>query len=372
MTDLNSFRDQIDKIDRELVELLDNRARIARLIGATKADQDRSTFDPGRAKAVVHQAVARSDGNFPREGLLYVMREVISACLTLQKHLRVGFLGPKATFAHQAAVREFGSSVEFDTFEIIRDVFIAVENGWIDFGVVPVENSTGGMVHDTLDAFIDYDNCLICSEVLMPIHHVLASNCAMEDIKRIYSHPQPFLQCTRWLKENLPDAEHVELSSTAKGMKEARNDSHGAAIGSEFGAEEYGLRIHARRIEDEPDNTTRFLVISRNDSSSCGDDKTSIMFSVKDRAGALYEILRPFADSDTNLTKIESRPTKKRGWDYAFFLDADRHRTDQVLLDAVEKARPFCAYVRILGSYPREKSPREIEELHTNIEDTKE
>lgn len=369
MTDLNSFRDQIDQIDRDLVRLLDERARIARLIGATKADQDRSTFDPGRAKAVVLQAVARSNGNFPREGLLYVMREVISACLTLQKHLRVGFLGPKATFAHQAAVREFGSSVEFDTLEIIRDVFVAVENGWIDFGVVPVENSTGGMVHDTLDAFIDYDNCLICSEVLLPIHHVFASNYPLEEIKRVYSHPQPFIQCSHWLKENLPNVEHIEVASTAKGMKDARSDTHSAAIGSEFAAEEYGLRILARRVENDHDNTTRFLVISRNDSSPCGDDKTSMMFSVKDRPGALFEILRPFHDREINLTKIESRPTKKRGWDYCFFLDAQVHRTDPLLLKAVEEAKPFCAYQRILGSYPREKTPKEIEELHANQEE---
>jgi chorismate mutase/prephenate dehydratase len=364
MTDLKSFRDEIDSIDRELVRLLDQRACIARRIGASKAESERSTFDPGRAKNVVLQAVARSDGSFPREGLLYVMREVISACLTLQKPLRVGFLGPAATFTHQAAVREFGSSVQFDSFELIRDVFVAVENGWVDFGIVPVENSSGGMVHDTLDAFIDFEKCLVCSEVLLPIHHVLASNYALEDIRRVYSNPQPFIQCQAWLKEHLPHAELVEVASTAKGMKDAKGEQFAAAIGSEFAAEEYGLRVVARRIEDDAENTTRFLVLSHHDSSPCGDDKTSMMFSVKDKPGALFEILRPFADCKMNLSKIESRPTKKRGWDYAFFLDAETHRSNPMLQEAIERARPYCAYVRVLGSYPREKTPREIEELH--------
>ena len=263
--DLKALRVEIDQIDRELVRLLDRRAEIARLVGLSKANSGMTTFDPGRAKAVITRAVSQSSGSFPREGLMYVFREVLSACLNLQKPLKVGFLGPQDTFTHQAAVREFGSSVDFDSFEQIGEVFVAVENGWMDFGVVPIENSTGGTVHSTLDAFIDHP-CSICSEILLPIRHSLLADCSAEEVVKIYSHPQVFLQCAGWLKENLPNVKHIEVGSTAQGMLQAKQEPGAAAIGSELAVEQYGLKLLAKGIEDNQYNTTRFLVISKNDS----------------------------------------------------------------------------------------------------------
>lgn len=360
--ELDQLRKEIDQIDSEMVRLLDRRAKMARAVGQSKATSGRATFDPGRARKVVMEAVARSNGDFPREGLVYVFREVISACLNLQKPLRVGFLGPRDTFTHQAAIREFGSSVEFSSHKLIRDVFIAVENGSIDYGVVPIENSTGGTVHLTLDAFIEHP-CSICSEILLPIHHALLGHSSLDQIRRVYSHPQAFLQCDQWLKANLPDVERVEVDSTAQGMLQAKNDSAGAAIGSEIAGEEYDLTVLARQIQDSQDNTTRFLVISSSDNRPSGEDKTAIMFSVKDRPGALVEVLLPFREANINMSKLESRPTKRRAWEQAFFMDADLHREDQRLITAMEKAKEHCESFRVLGSYPRDKTPREVEEM---------
>lgn len=362
MTELKGLREEIDTLDHQLVCLLDRRAQIAREVGQSKVSEGRATFDPGRARAVVMQAIERSTGDFPREGLVYVIREVMSACLNLQKPLRIGFLGPRDTFAHQAAIREFGSSVEFSAFKIISEVFTAIENGSIDYGVVPIENSTGGTVHTTLDAFIEH-NCRICSEILLPIHHSLLACIPMTEIRRVYSHPQAFLQCDKWLKTNLPNVQRMDVDSTARGMQEARKDPNGAAIASDVGADEYGLTVLGTSIEDNLDNTTRFLVISNTDNKPCGDDKTSLMFSVKDRPGALLHVLKPFYDLGINLSKLESRPTKRRAWEQAFFVDAHGHRDDESIINALEAIQEHVDSLRVLGSYPRDKSPAEIEEF---------
>lgn len=360
--DLKAHREEIDQIDKELVRMLDRRAEIARDVGRSKAETGMNTFDPGRAKAVIHQAVARSSGDFPRSGLEYVFREVLSACLNLQKPLRVGYLGPKDSFCNQAAVREFGSSVEFNSFKLIRDIFIAVERDKIDYGVVPVENSSGGTVHLTLDAFIEHP-VSVCSEVLLPIQHALLGRCEISQIKKVYSHPQAFLQCERWIEQNLPGVELVEVDSTSQGMVEASKDVTSAAIGSEFASEQYSMEVLARAIQDSQDNTTRFLVISQKDTRPSGDDKTSLMFSVRDRPGALIKVLRPFEELGINLSKLESRPTKRRAWEQAFFVDAAGHRESMEIQTALERIKPYCEAIRILGSYPREKSPSEVEEI---------
>jgi chorismate mutase/prephenate dehydratase len=353
---LEKLRHEIDSIDTQLVQLLDRRAEIARLVGKSKAETGGPTFDAGRAKAVVLQAISRSNGQFPNEGLVYVFREILSACLNLQKSLRVGFMGPRDTYSHRAAIREFGSSVEFVPFKLVRDVFMAVEKETVDYGVVPIENSTGGTVHLTLDAFIEHP-CSICSEVLLPIHLSLMGNCDLADVKKVFSHPQPFLQCDRWLKANLPSVQRSEVDSTTQGMLEAKKEPFAAAIGSELAADEYGLRVLAKNIEDSEDNTTRFLVISRNDARVSGDDKTSIMFSVDDKPGTLLRVLTPFNQLGINLSKLESRPTKRRAWEQAFFVDADGHREDAKLREAFDGIRPHCVSLHILGSYPRDKSP---------------
>lgn len=351
---LNKHREEIDAIDRQLVELLDRRAAIAREVGRAKAGAGRQTFDPGRARAVLERALSHTEGSFPNEGLRTVLREVISVCLNLQKPLKVAYLGPAATFAHQAAMAEFGSSVEFEAYDKIREIFQAVSNGWVDYGVAPVENSTGGMVHDTLDSFFEYD-AKICDEVLMPIRHNLLANAQLHEIQVIYSHPQTFAQCGVWLREHLPDVSLVETPSTVAGVRRALEEEKAASIGSDIAADQYGLRVVARGIEDNADNTTRFLVIAREDTPPCGDDKTSLMFSVKDRPGALYTILKHFADRKVNLTKIESRPTKRKAWDYVFFVDLEGHRTEPRIDLAVRELEPECRIVRVLGSYPRHR-----------------
>lgn len=356
--DLKPLRVEIDGIDSDLVKLLDRRAEIARLVGESKAQAGATTFDAGRAKAVVQQALARSNGQFPEEGMVYVFREILSACLNLQKSLRVGFMGPRDTYSHLAAIREFGSSVEFVPFKVIRDVFTAVERDEIDYGVVPIENSNGGTVHLTLDAFIEHP-CRVCSEVLLPIHLSILGHSSLSAIRKLYSHPQPFLQCDRWLKANLPNVVRMEVDSTTQGMVEAKKDPLAAAIGNEFAADEYGLLVLAKNVEDSDDNTTRFLVISKNDTQPSGDDKTSLMFSVTDRPGSLLRVLKPFDDLKINLSKLESRPTKRRAWEQAFFVDADGHRTDEGIQKALEEIRPHCESLVVLGSYPRDKSHRE-------------
>lgn len=361
--DLLQLRKEIDEIDERLVHLLDRRAHLAKEIGQSKASEGRATFDPGRAKAVVLEAISRSSGDFPKEGIVHVFREVMSACLNLQKPLRVGYLGPRETFTFQAAVREFGSSVQFLGFKLIREVFGAVENGSIDYGVVPIENSTGGTVHTTLDAFLEHP-VSVCSEILLPISHSLLSPASsLAGIDRVYSHPQAFLQCDLWLSQNLPKAERIEVDSTTQGMLEAQKQSTHAAIGNDLAAEQYNLKVLARQIQDDKDNTTRFLVISETDTRPCGDDKTSIMFSVKDRPGALFNVLKPFSDLNINLSKLESRPTKRRAWEQAFFVDAEGHRDSPKIQQALEGIADYCDSIRVLGSYPREKTPREIEEI---------
>lgn len=351
MADLSKHREEIDSIDRQLVELLDRRAAIAREVGRTKAGAGRQTFDPGRSRAVLERALSHARGDFPEEGLRTVLREVVSVCLNLQKPLRVAYLGPAATFAHQASLAEFGSSVDLEAYDKIRDIFQAVQQSWADYGVVPVENSTGGMVHATLDAFLEFD-CSICDEVLLPIRHNLLSNSPLAEIQEIYSHPQTFMQCAVWLREHLPNVQLNETASTVAGVRKALEIPHAASIGSDIASDQYGIRIVARGIEDSQDNTTRFLVIGQGDTPACGRDKTSIMFSVRDEPGALYRLLKHFADRGVNLTKIESRPTKKRAWEYVFFVDLVGHRTDPLIEMAIEDLRPSCQLLRILGSYP--------------------
>lgn len=354
MPDLNECRKEIDSIDRQLVELLDRRAGIAREVGRAKEGTGRPTFDPGRQREVLERALERSSGEFPREGLRAVMREVLSTCLNLQKPLKVAYLGPAATFSHQAAIREFGNAVEFAPYDRISDIFHAVKQGWADYGVVPVENSTGGVVGETLDSFIEWD-VRICHEVLLPIRHSLVGRFPIEEVGTVFSHPQTFRQCGVWLRENLPKVELIEVASTATGMQRAQNTENAAAIGSHLAADIYGLRVLARGIEDNPDNSTRFLVVALNDTAPSSDDKTSMMFSIKDRAGVLLHLLQPFADAGINLSKIESRPTKKKAWEYVFFVDVEGHRSDPRVGEALKQMEQHCYWLRVLGSYPRHR-----------------
>ena len=352
METLDHLRSRIDEIDNDLIRLINERARLAREIGELKQLKGLTFFDASRQKTVIQKALERSAGDFPGAGVKIVFAEIMSHCLALERPIRIGYLGPEATFTHMAARKEFGSAHDFQPLGSVKDVFESVQNSWLDYGLVPIENSTGGIVYNTLDLFADY-HLKVCSEITMPIHMHLISNYPLSKIRKIYSHPQPFLQCQIWLRENLPNAEQIETESTANGVQLARDQEESAAIASELAAELYEVRIIARSIEDKKDNTTRFLVISHQDGKRTGRDKTSIMFSAADRPGALFNLLKPFADRDINLTQIESRPTRRKAWEYMFFVDMLGHREDPPIADALKALSDNCKFLKILGSYPR-------------------
>jgi chorismate mutase/prephenate dehydratase len=364
---IEDIRTEIDRIDGELVSLLDQRAALAREIGHAKLIEGRVTFDPSRQKLVLQRAIDAGNGEFPPEALRNVFVEVMSGCISREKPPTVGYLGPEATYSHMAALSEFGNSVMLKPLQTIGDAFVSVDRGWVDYAVVPIENSTGGVIHSTLDMFLDYE-VQICSEIYLRIHHNLISRSPIERITTIYSKIEPFQQCQTWLQENLPKAQLIEVGSTAKGVELTKDRDYAAAIGSEIAARRHGLKIIAAHIEDMKDNTTRFLVIGKQYAPRTGRDKTSIMFAIKDEPGALYDLLRPFADQKINLTKLENRPTKRKAWDLVFFLDMEGHLSDAPIASALEILTARAQSVRIMGSYPRDIEIRELPTDPTELE----
>jgi chorismate mutase/prephenate dehydratase len=362
MSELDELRKRINEIDTHLVELLDQRAGLAKLIGEYKRRHGLDYYDPARQKMVLSKVIG-TRGEFPRTGLKAVFTEIMSQCLALEKPACVAYFGPPATFTHIAAVTEFGSAAQYRPCDTVNDVFLAVEKDETEYGVVPVENSTGGIVHTTLDMFLDFD-VRVCSEILMAISHNLLARCQLKNVRRVYSHPQPFAQCAKWLQRHLPNAERIETGTTVQGVKRASEEKYAAAIASELAARMYKLKIVAAGIEDTHWNSTRFWIISKKSCPPTGNDKTSLMFSVKDKPGALFNLLKPFADAGINLTKIESRPTRRKAWEYVFFVDMLGHITDEPIQRALREIEPHCVFVRDLGSYPQEARPRTESEYH--------
>ena len=348
---LEECRRQIDRIDRGLIELLDERARVARRIGQIKRGQGRGFFDAGRHIEKLNAIAQRGAGDFPTEGLGLVFGEILSACLALQQPQRVAFLGPEATFSHIAAVRAFGRSVDYTPYGSIPEIFEAVEKEWVDFGIVPIENSTGGVIHTTLDELMT-SSLSICAEIHTPIRHNLLCLGELSDIRKVCTHPQILSQCREWLKAHLPGAAQVETASSGEGAALAAADRTIAAIGPELAAKLHGLPIRVRRIEDRKDNITRFIIVGHQSPLPSGNDKTSLMFSIKDVPGALRQLLSPFSNRGLNLTKIESRPSRRRAWDYIFFVDVAGHMLDPALIEALEELKPYTTFLRVLGSYP--------------------
>jgi chorismate mutase / prephenate dehydratase len=298
-------------------------------------------------------ALESTGATFPEVEAAHILQHIAAVCTNLSAPPRVAYLGPEATYTHQAAVEHFGMGAQFNPRQRITDVFQALVRGEVDYGVVPVENSTGGTVHETLDAFIQYE-CRIRAEIHALIHHCLLSKgTPLAQVEHIYAHPQSFLQCREWLREHLPNAEQVVTASNAAGMQHAQGHKGSACIGGELGAEIYGLDILARHIEDSPDNTTRFLVIAMQDAPQTGNDATSLMFSIKDRPGILFDLLKPFAQRGINLSKIESRPTKRKAWEYVFFIDIAGHRLDPPVAEAIGELEHNCHWMRVMGSYER-------------------
>jgi chorismate mutase/prephenate dehydratase len=349
---LDELRNRIDKLDHQLVKLLNERARVVVEIGKLKDKTGKPVYVPNREKEVFNRIVKANDGPLPNKCLLAVWRELMSGSFVLERPLRIGYLGPKGSFSHTAAMLKFGQSVEYEGLPDILSIFDEVSKEHCDLGVVPIENTAGGGVIETLDALID-SNMKICSEVLMAIHHNLMANCPMTKIEKIYSKPEVFAQCRNWLSATFKGAQTIPVASTARAAQLATEQEATAAIGSSVAAELYGLKIVCENIEDTANNVTRFLVIGTEDAKPTGEDKTAILFSTSHKAGALADVLDVFKQYEVNMTNIESRPNKKKQWEYYFFVDFVGHRTDARVQKALEETRKHCLQLSVLGSFPR-------------------
>jgi len=352
---LNDLRKEIDRIDSRVIELLNRRGKISFNIGEMKKAKKQPIYSPDRESLIYRKIVKKNKGPFTDESVKAIYREIMSACLSLEHSLVVAYLGPELTFTHQVSMKKFGASATYLSCDSISDVFREVEKGNADYGVVPIENSIEGAVSHTMDMFAS-SPLMICSEAYLRIRHSLLSK--REDIKsivRIYSNPQVFGQCRIWLEKNLYWAKLKDTTSTAKAAEVAARHTTSACIASELAAKRYDLKVAARSIEDSAANVTRFLVIGENMSRPTGDDKTSIMFSVKDKPGVLHDTLAPFKKAGINLTKIESRPSKLRAWQYYFFVDMEGHCMDGKVERSLKKVQDKCDFIKILGSYPKVK-----------------
>lgn len=352
MKELEKIRKKIDAIDDNILKLLNERANFVLDVGNIKRKGKVKFYIPQREKAIIERLKKRSEGPFPREALATVFREIFSASLSLEEPLKVACLGPLATFTHLAAMRHFGSSASFKPADSIRGVFEAVDRGDAEFGIVPIENSNEGVVSYTLDMFVDYD-LKVAAEVMLEVsHNLLSKSGKRAKVKKIYSHPQATAQCKGWLEANLPEVPVYEATSTARAAELAAKDDAAAAIASESAARLYQLKVIKKHVEDRRHNFTRFLVIAEESPPKTGADKTSIMFSIKDSPGALYNILSPFKRAKINLTKIESRPSKRKAWEYIFFVDMQGHMNDLKIKRALENVKKECHFLKVLGSYP--------------------
>ena len=349
---IEELRKQIDRLDAKIVELLNQRAALASQIGKIKKEQGQGAYDPKREEEIYQHILSANQGPLSKEALLSIYRELMSGMLVLEKEMKVAFLGPPGTFSHSAAKAKFGSSVEFIPARTIEDVFAVVARGRVDYGVVPIESSAGGGVVDTMDMFMDYD-VKVAAEFLLPIHHNLLSLSSREAIKKIYSKPEALAQCREYLAAHFPSAELIPTASTTEAAQIASQEQSAAAVASAEAASLYKIPILESEIEDSPQNLTRFLVLGRHPSEPTGNDKTSIMFSIKDEVGALCTMLLPFKEHHINLTRIESRPSRRRPWDYNFFVDLEGHTEDQSVKAALAELEVKCQYLQILGSYPK-------------------
>ncbi|MBI5211999.1 MAG: prephenate dehydratase [Nitrospirae bacterium] len=357
---LEKLRLEIDGIDEQMLDLLNKRADIAVEIANIKRKANLKFHSPERERAILDRITALNKGSFPNDALKVIFREIMSASLSLEEPLKVAYLGPEGTFTNLAAMRHFGFSASYIPVDSIKAVFDAAEGGRVNYGVVPIENSNEGVVSYTLDMFMDYDLKIAAEALLEVSQNLLSKSGDKAGVKKIYSHPQATAQCRGWLEANMPDVSILESTSTARAAEIASRDEEAAAIASELAARVYDLQFVERHIEDNKNNYTRFLVIAKDYPSKTGRDKTSILLSVKDKPGALYDVLLPFRKSKINLTKIESRPSKRRAWEYIFFVDMEGHIEDKKVRKAVEDIKEKCLYMKHLGSYPMdEKSEKE-------------
>lgn len=362
-SELAKIRDEIDAIDQEIQRLINARAECAQRVAVVKQSEMADSGDapiyyrPERESQILSRVIARNQGPLPGTEVARIFREIMSGCLALERPLAVGFLGPMGTFTESAALKHFGHAVDTRPLTTIADVFRDVDAGTLDYGVVPIENSTEGMVTHTLECFLD-SSLVICGEVEMRIHQALMVKPGTDigQIQSIYSHQQSLAQCRQWLDANLPDAQRYSVSSNAEAARTvaaAAIDEGLAAVAGERAAETYELEIVAPSIEDRPDNTTRFLVIGRQRTEPSGNDKTSLIVSVKNEPGALYRLLEPFEAHGIDMTRMESRPSHSGVWSYRFFIDFVGHTKDPSVAAFLDAVRTRSAELKILGSYPR-------------------
>ncbi len=352
--DLLELRDKIDELDQKIQLLITERAGVAQEVALAKQQTQDSVFYRAEREAqVLRRVMERNKGPLRDEEMARLFREIMSACLALEQVMSIAFLGPEGTFTQAAALKHFGHSIKTLPFGAISDVFREVESGSVSYGVVPVENSTEGVVNHTLDEFMT-SSLNICGEVILRIHHnLLTKEDDITKIKKVYSHQQSLAQCRKWLDVNMPDVELVDVSSNAAAAQMASNESNTAAIAGETAAEIYQLNMLIANIEDEPDNTTRFLIIGKRETPPSGDDKTSLFISTPNRAGALLSILEPFAKNNISMNRIESRPSRRGAWDYVFFVDIDGHQDDKKVKHALKELEQVATMVNILGSFPK-------------------
>ncbi len=363
---LAKLRSQIDRLDARLVKILNDRAELVREVGKLKRGQNIPIYAPHREAEVLEKVLKANQGPLPDRTIEGVYRELMSGSFALEQPLRIGFLGPAGSHSHVAATRHFGASVEYENLHEIAGVFTEVRRGHVNYGLIPIENSTGGGIAESLDAFREHAGRVsIYSEVQIAIHHALLANCAPKSVKRVYSKPEVFSQCRNWLATQLPGRDLVAAASSSRAAQIAAEENEkaisigheptAAAIGTALAGDMYGLKTIFPRIEDNPNNITRFLVISKEQARRTGDDKTSIMFVTEDRPGALVEVLSVFHASGVNLSHLDKRPSGRQNWQYTFFVDAAGHRDDPIMKAAIARVGAHCKEMSVLGSYPRSK-----------------
>jgi chorismate mutase/prephenate dehydratase len=350
-------RKDIDEIDGQILSLLSRRQDVAAEIGKLKRDLGFEIMDHAREQEVLRRLVSNSNKNLSADAIRAIYSEIISAARAVQQVPTVAYLGPEATFSHQAALNLYGQSSTYRAAETIEEVFGLVEKGICEWGVVPIENSYEGSVNITLDLFYEYDLKINAEFFLRIRHHLLSKAEDANDIKHLYSHPMPIAQCRLWLKDHVAGIPVKEVASTSLAAKIAVDESGAAAIGSRLSAQTYELNILEENIEDQPDNVTRFLVIGKIQQEPTGKDKTSLLFFLRHVPGALHRVLEPLAKRNVNLSRIESRPMKTRNWEYLFFVDIEGHEQDRNVNDALKEMEEYCAFMKLLGSYPAGGEP---------------
>ena len=345
------FRKAIDQCDARIVKLLNERTRLVLAIGRLKLKSGEEIYAPHRERAVLQRVVRLNQGPISDDALRAIYREIMSGALAAEKTMTIAYLGPEATFTHQAALQRFGTSLRYAPLKTIADVFNEVAKRRADFGVVPIENSTEGVVTHTLDMFYDSE-LKIVAQIVLPIQHCLLSSGRRNQIRKLYVHPQTLAQCRNWLQKNFPSAEIIETSSNARSAELAAREKHAGAIAGLLAAEKYKLPVLEHDVQDNAGNATRFLVLGRQCGLPSGHDRTSLMFCIADKPGALHSSLAPFRRYQINMTKIESRPSKRKAWEYFFFVDLDGHTKDPKITKALAQLAEHCVFVKVLGSYP--------------------